>query len=72
MITQISVLLYLGTLCMIMVKDKLSIEHNIFHQVCFTLLRPEVGVAPQCVLAVADPGFGQGGGQEFFSEILPT
>ena len=21
--------------------------------------------------AVADPGFGQGGGQEFFSEILP-
>ena len=38
------------TLCMIMVKDKLFIEHNIFHQVCFTLLRPEVGVAPQCVL----------------------
>ena len=37
------------TLCMIMVKDKLFIEHNIFHQVCFTLLRPEVGVAPQCV-----------------------
>ena len=29
---------------MIMVKDKLFIEHNIFHQVCFTLLRPEVGV----------------------------
>ena len=43
-------LLYLGTLCMIMVKDKLFIEHNIFHQVCFTLLRPEVGVAPRCVL----------------------
>ena len=38
------------TLCMIMVKDKLFIEHNIFHQVCFTLLRPKVGVAPQCVL----------------------
>ena len=38
------------TLCMIMVKDKLFIEHNIFHQVFFTLLRPEVGVAPQCVL----------------------
>ena len=38
------------TLCMIMVMDKLFIEHNIFHQVCFTLLRPEVGVAPQCVL----------------------
>ena len=38
------------TLCMIMVKDKLFIEHNIFHQVCFTLLRPEVGVARQCVL----------------------
>ena len=35
---------------MIMVKDKLFIEHNIFIQVCFTLLRPEVGVAPQCVL----------------------
>ena len=34
---------------MIMVKDKLFIEHNIFYQVCFTLLRPEVGVAPQCV-----------------------
>ena len=34
---------------MIMVKDKLFIDHNIFHQVCFTLLRPEVGVAPQCV-----------------------
>ena len=38
------------TLCMIMVKDKLFIEHSIFHQVCFTLLRPEVGVAPHCVL----------------------
>ena len=24
------------------------------------------------VITVADPGFGQGGGQEFFSEILPT
>ena len=35
---------------MIMVKDKLFIEHNIFNQVCFTLLRSEVGVAPQCVL----------------------
>ena len=35
---------------MIMVKDKLFIEHNIFHQVCFTLLRPEVGVAQQSVL----------------------
>ena len=34
---------------MIMVKDKLFIDHNIFHQVCFTLLRPEVGVTPQCV-----------------------
>ena len=49
-VAQISALLYLGTLCMIMVKDKLFIEHNIFHQVCFTLLGPEVGVAPQCVL----------------------
>ena len=35
---------------MIMVKDQLFIEHNIFNLVCFTLLRPEVGVAPQCVL----------------------
>ena len=35
---------------MIMVRDKLFIEHNILCQVCFTLLRPEVGVAPQCVL----------------------
>ena len=35
---------------MIMVKDKLFIEHNIFHQECFTLLRPEVVVAPKCVL----------------------
>ena len=35
---------------MIMVKDQLFIEHNIFNQVCFTLLRPEVGVATQCVL----------------------
>ena len=25
-----------------------------------------------CHSSVADPGFGQGGGQEFFSEILPT
>ena len=24
------------------------------------------------LFTVADPGFGQGGGQEFFSEILPT
>ena len=24
------------------------------------------------LVTVADPGFGQGGGQEFFSEILPT
>ena len=40
---------------MIMVKDKLFIKHNIFHQVCFTLLRPEVGVAPQFVL-VCGPG----------------
>ena len=24
------------------------------------------------VISVADPGFGQGGGQEFFPEILPT
>ena len=47
---QINPLLYLEALCMIMVKDKLFIDHNIFHQVCFTLLRPEVGVAPQCVL----------------------
>ena len=50
MVAQISTLLYLETLCMIMVRDKLFIEHNILHQVCFTLLRPEVGVAIQCVL----------------------
>ena len=25
-----------------------------------------------CNQSVADPGFGQGGGQEFFSENLPT
>ena len=50
MVAQISASLYLGALCMIMVKDKLFIEHNIFNQVCLTLLRSEVGVAPQCVL----------------------
>ena len=33
---------------------------------------PEIwGKAKKSVFSVADPGFGQGGGQEFFSEILP-
>ena len=50
MVGQISASRYLGALCMVLVKDKLFIEHNIFNQVCFTLLRSKVGVAPQFVL----------------------
>ena len=52
MVAQTNALLYLGTFCMIMVKDKLFIEHNIFSKTStkYAWLRPEVGVVSQCVL----------------------
>ena len=52
MVAQISASLYLVTLCMIMVKDKLFMEHNIFSKTStkYAWVRPEVGVTPQCVL----------------------